>query len=253
MRVRQQSRLPLRRRWSHHHPLHRFVVRVANRTLRLVPLGPKYAVTRRPRATRFPYVVAGDGSTVIQVGAPLDTLHAGRQRALHFALRVQPTGRTIALEPDGTSVDALRRAGADLDLRNLEVVPRGAWSTTDTLRFYIDPVHPARSFTPSGTGDVYSEEQLQAFDAVDVPVSSIDDLIAELDVDRVDLVSITTNGSERMIVAGMASLIERDQPKIALAATDESLPAFMTEYGYEIESYDDRGFTFRRREGERVG
>ena len=74
----------------------------------------------------------------------------------------------------------------------------------------------------------------------------MDNILERLDVSSVKLVSITTNGSEREIIAGMSKTLARGLPYIALARTDDGHEAMMTELGYGRLGFDNRGYTFSK-------
>lgn len=241
-------RSKLRYRWSHRHPLHRAAVRIANRVLPRVPFGVKYGVTDAIRRRRLPYRLLGPTSTAIQVGAPLDTLRAGRSRAMAFARFTRPDGRVLVVEPDEDSVRAFRTTAARRGLRHAVVVRAAAWEERTRLTIQVDPGHPATNFT-AGTVD-YGDRELGRYREIEVDAVPIDALVDEHHLDTVDLVSITTNGAETQILNGLRGTIERDRPYICLARTEDSYAALMTSLGYELLGEDDRGFTFVARKAE---
>ena len=61
-----------------------------------VPFRLKYAIGQHLRRGRPPYELVRNGSVVVQVGAPRDTLRSGRSRGMHFALRAQGISKVIA-------------------------------------------------------------------------------------------------------------------------------------------------------------
>ncbi len=107
----------------------------------------------------------------------------------------------------------------------------------------VDPAHPATNFT-DGTTD-YSAEERARFERIEVEALPLDDMIDEAGFERVDLVSITTNGAEPEASKGLARTIERDRPYICLAHTRDSYTDLMAGLSYELVGQDDRGFTFR--------
>jgi FkbM family methyltransferase len=235
----------LRYRWSHRNPVHRAVVRSANRVLPHVPFRVKYGLTDAIRRRNPPYSLLTPTSSVVQVGAPRDTLLAGRSRAMGFALRTRPSGRVLVVEPDATSVAEFRRVAAAQRLSHVEIVQAGAWSERGTITLEVDPEHPATNFT-DGAAD-YTAEERARFTTVEVPAAPLDELIAEAGLEHVDLVSITTNGAEEPGLRGLEHTIERDHPYICLARTEDSYEEVMAGRGYELLASDDRGFTFRHR------
>lgn len=223
--------------------MHRWLVRMMNHVLFLIPTRAKYGAGILFRKNRPPYAMLHDGDVVIQVGAPRDTLRSGRSRAFYFGLLVGERGRVIAIEPDAASAQALRYAAAAHGHNNITVVERAAWSSETVLRIFIDDRHPATNFTAGVKA--YDERRMQAYRHVDLRASSLDEIARELGVAApITLVSITTNGAEREILAGMGELIARGVAYIAVADTGVVNEAELAALGYELLSFDDRGRTF---------
>jgi FkbM family methyltransferase len=243
------ARPKLRYRWSHRHPAHRALVKAANHVLPLIPFGVKYAVTDAVRRRNFPYKLLHPGSVAIQIGAPRDTLRAGRSRAMAFVRLTAPNGRVLVVEPDAASAEEFRRTAARHGLGHAEVANVAAWNEATTLTMEVDPTHPATNFTAGSTQ--YAPEEMVRFRELQVEAAPVDELAERAGIDRVDLVSITTNGAESEILRGMSRILERERPYICLARTEDSYADLMAELDYELLSDDDRGFTFRHRGGAR--
>ena len=118
------------------------------------------------------------------------------------------------------------------------------------MKLYVNKAHPATNFT-EGTVE-YDESRLREYDVYHVPVDSVDNILSAKGIGHVDLISITTNGSERHILQGMEMAMNSGTKYVCLAGTGEEYVELMGEYGYGLLAYDDRGFTFQRNEtGER--
>ena len=234
----------LRFKWSHRSATHRFVTRCINRVLATLPLAVKYASGSILRRYSVPYRLVTDGAVIIQVGAPLDTLHAGRSRGMYLALKSKPGGRAVIVEPDPSSASAFRDAAAQLGLQHVTVLNQGAWHEAGTLRLLVDPSHPATNFT-EGCVD-YDEDRLADFRSVSIPVAPLDQIVEELGLEQVDLVSITTNGAEREIIRGMKHIIEGGLRYLCLARTGTGYDELAQELGFKLHSVDDRGYTYER-------
>ncbi len=242
----QGSSTKLRYRWSHRHPVHQAVVRAANHVLPSVPYKIKYGLTDAIRSRNLPYRLLQPDSIAVQVGAPSDTLLAGRSRAMTFARRTAPNGRVLVVEPDGASAEEFRRVAELHELKHVLVVSVGAWHERTTLRMRINSDHPATNFTEGSAN--YTSEELTRFQEISVEAMPVDDLVEQADFTRVDLISITTNGAEEQILRGLHRTIERDHPCVSLARTGNSHTRLMRDLGYEIAGADDRGFTFCRKD-----
>ena len=232
----------VRHLWPHQHALHRALVRKANHLLAALPDAPKYGIGRWLRDGRAPYCFVRPGDVVLQVGAPLDTLLAGRSRAAYFALLVGAAGRVLVVEPDANSVERFRRWAQSRGLSQAVVEQAGAWSAPGELEIFVDDAHPATSFT-AGTND-YDAERLADYRRVMVRATTIDEVVATWDPARVDLISITTNGAEIEILHGASQTIERFRPMFSLARTSDENIEKMARLGYLLVTADDRGYTF---------
>jgi len=219
-------------------------VKTFNKVMRYIPFSIKYGIGQSRRQNRFPYCLIDKGKTVVQVGAPMDTLRSGRSRALHFALRTGEKGKTIIIEPDKDSEEWFGIFVSKHDLPQIKFVPYGAWNEKKTLSFYINPSHPATNFT-EGTRR-YSDKEMTAYKKIDMPANTIDNILEELKIKSPFLVSITTNGAESEILKGLEKSMLNGLPYISLAKTGEKYIELMNNYGYRLHAHDDRGYTFKR-------
>lgn len=235
----------LRFKWSHDLALHRLAVRIYNRVMQVVPFTVKYGLGQKLRRKSPPYCFIAPGSVVVQVGAPQDTLRAGRSRGMYFSFFAGAEGKVVIIEPDRESVQTFTKVAKKQGIHNLVFCPTAVWSEKKMLKVYINDAHPASNFT-EGTKS-YDAERLKAFRTVEIPTDTMDNILAEQGIDRADLVSITTNGAEQEILKGMQRLVATGLPYISLARTGENYVEMMAGFGYELLTHDDRGFTFRQK------
>ena len=114
------------------------------------------------------------------------------------------------------------------------------------MKFYIDPSHPATNFT-SGVR-TYTSKEMSSYHEVEMEADSIDNILEQKNIAKVDLVSITTNGAEVEILKGMKKTISNGLKYICLARTGDKYIELMNSCGYVLFAHDDRGYTFRRDE-----
>lgn len=231
--------------WSHQGRLHRLLVRLVNRILVLVPFKLKYFLVRQVKKRQIPYSLI-KGLSVVQVGAPYDTLNAGRSRGMMFSLMAGVDGRVLIVEPLRESVDAFRSRLSELDINNTTVHEAGAWSSKTESVINVDVAHPATNFT-SDTVD-YDEERISEYSQVKIQLDTLDNILIQNDLDNVDLVSITTNWAEEEILRGMEKVIANGIKYICLAygKDGEDYSKHMEQMGYFALSHDDRGVTYQR-------
>ena len=237
---------PLRFRWSHRAKLHRVLVKTFNAVVGLCPFTLKYAIGKRLRRDKFPYKLIKPGSTVVQIGAPRDTLVAGRSRGMYFSLFNGCTGKTVIIEPAETSQTAFLARKAKHKLDDLIFLCSGAWNEETELKLFVDPSHPATNFT-EGTVD-YDADRLAEFEQINIPCNTVDNLLRDASIDHVDMLSMTTNGAEIEILEGMTESLARGIEYICLAGHLHlgDLKKLMLSHGYEEFAFDDRGVTYRR-------
>jgi FkbM family methyltransferase len=142
------------------------------------------------------------GDTVLDMGA-----YNGTQ-TVFFGRMVGPSGRVYAFEPDPQSLHALR---TNLDFHqasNVEVVPKGVWSSSGSLSFSSD----------GSMGSSLVEEHIHAGQVIRVPVVHPGDFAAEHRLDRIDFIKMDIEGAELEVVRSMGPLLERFRPRLILEA-----------------------------------
>lgn len=134
-----------------------------------------------------------------------------------FARRALAAGaaRVIAIEPAPENLACLRRnlAGGIADGR-VTVVDQGVWDRETTLEFTTDSGNSAensavlRPTTPAAT--------------IRIPVTTIDRLVRTLSLDKVDLIKMDIEGSEKQALSGARDTIAALHPRLGIAT--EHLP-----------------------------
>lgn len=138
------------------------------------------------------------GEIVIDVGA-----HVGifTRKALD-----RGAAKVIAIEPDPLNVECLRRNFSDeIADGRVVIVPEGAWDKEDSITLYLGESSGWNSVMgPQGAG------------AIDIRVRPIDDMVAELKLDRVDLIKMDIEGAEIQALEGARATLLRDRPRIMI-------------------------------------
>jgi FkbM family methyltransferase len=235
----------LRFKWNHQSSIHRYAVKVFTTLMQGVPFSIKYGIGQRIRKQQLPYTLIKNAKVVVQIGAPRDTLISGRSRGMYFGLFSSPDCHVVIVEPDPDSVRAFEDVLHHRRMDHVTVIPMGAWSEKKMLKIYINDSHPASNFTEDCKD--YDEDRLREYRVVEIPANTVDNMLADQGIiGQVDLVSITTNGAEKNILAGMSNTIEAGLPYIALARTGTDLIEHMATLGYSLFAHDDRGYTFKQ-------
>ena len=231
--------------WSHQGLLHRVVVKAANKVLRCIPFGIKYAIAIHFKKKTAPYSLV-NGKVVVQIGAPFDTLNAGRSRGMYFSKLVGKQGKALIIEPVPESVVEFKKKVVAQRLDNVIVHECGAWSEPGESHINVDLKHPATNYTDK-TVDYDTERECQ-FEKIKIKLDTVDNIAAAHELEDVFLVSITTNWAEEEILKGMSRLIEMGVQYICLAygKDGEDYRELMQTMGYVSFSHDDRGVTYKR-------
>jgi len=212
-----------------------------------MPYSVKYGIGEQLRRSKLPYKLIEDGDVVVQVGAPRDLLWAGRSRAVHFA-RLVGRGKVVVMEPDPDNVAALKQFIADNGLGSTMLLyPLGGWSHQGELKFLSSPSHPASNQLADVAQERANRPDLGPVNEVIVPVDTVDSILAQAQVGKPKLVSITTNGAEVPILEGMSKTIAEGCPYISLATSIEKYHTVLDQLGYDYILRDDRGACYRQR------
>lgn len=168
-----------------------------------------------------PEVAARPGDVVLDGGA------GWGDTALYFADAVGPTGRVVSCEISPANAQVIAaNLDANPDLRDrVEVVPYALWDRSgERLRF---SEAGQASVLGSAEGDGVGTE---------VETRTVDDLVADLGIERLGYVKFDIEGAEPQALAGMTETLRRDRPRLALALYHDpmhfiDLPAAIDDLG----------------------
>jgi FkbM family methyltransferase len=147
-------------------------------------------------------------------------------------------GLVVAIEPSPINLECLRRNLADEAGQGRVIIyPKGVWDKEDTLTLYVDPEHAAAA------SFVHHDEAARPVQHV--PLTTIDHLVAELNLPAVDFIKMDIEGAEPRAIAGARRTLVRYQPRLALCAYHEpdhpmTIPAavFRANPDYRVECGD---------------
>jgi FkbM family methyltransferase len=127
--------------------------------------------------------------------------------------------KVIAIEPGPENLECLRRNfAAEIAEGRVVLVPKGAWDKDDVLRLSIDPVSSARD---SFVRPIENARYIEA------PLTTIDKIVEELRLPRVDFIKMDIEGAEQKAVAGAKKTLAANRPRMALCiyhvAGDETM------------------------------
>ena len=117
----------------------------------------------------------------------------------------------VAIEIAPVNLECLRRNfAAEIASGKVIVYPKGVWDKDDTLVLHLKKYTACYSLLFKGSG--------KRGDApTPVPVTTIDKIVAELGLARVNFIKSDIEGAERNMLAGAAKTLERFKPRMAIA------------------------------------
>jgi len=177
--------------------------------------------------------VYGDGENGVQPGdIVLDCgAHAGifTRKALDAGAQL-----VVAIEPSPEQIECLRRNFVEEIKSGLVIVyQKGVWDKDDELKFKIQKV--------SGGNRV--DEGLswgKVEKIVSIPVTTIDKIVAELGLEKVDYIKMDIEGAEQNALKGARQTISSHHPRMAIA-TEHGADFLKNAQGVAsiIEAYSD--------------
>ena len=174
-------------------------------------------------------VAVRDSDVVIDVGAHLGTF---TRIAMHRGAR-----QVIALEPDPVNAACFSRTFADeIADGRVQLVEAAAWHSSGTLEFEVGGA--------SQTGHVAGSH---AAKTVTVRAVTLDQVVEELKLARVDFIKMDIEGAERHALTGARRLLAAHKPRLAICiyhAPDDAevVPRVIHEANGSYQTFSRNGF-----------
>jgi len=117
----------------------------------------------------------------------------------------------VAIEPAPENLECLRRnLAGEVSAGRVRIYEKGVWDKDDFLTINVAPNNPAAdSFVLTPEGSVPS---------LSLPLTTIDKLVAELHLDRVDYIKMDIEGAEQQALLGARETIRRFHPRLSLSS-----------------------------------
>jgi len=142
------------------------------------------------------------GDIVLDCGANVGTF-------ARFALDAG-AGKIIAIEPAPDNLECLRRNfKKEIEDGRLVIYPKGVWDKEDFLEFLVDPENQA--------ADSFVIHRQGAKAIAKVPLTTIDNLVTELKLERVDFIKMDIEGAEVKALYGAKATLAKFHPRMSLS------------------------------------
>jgi FkbM family methyltransferase len=116
----------------------------------------------------------------------------------------------VAIEPAPRTLEALRRNfEEEIKAGRVIVYPKGVWDHDGELELALDTVNQAADSL------VIGKEQAPS---VRVPLTTIDKIVAELKLPRVDFIKMDIEGAEKPAIKGASNTMQRFRPRMSLSS-----------------------------------
>jgi len=151
------------------------------------------------------------GDTVIDVGANIGSW------ALPSAQAVGPTGSVLAFEPIPHVAEALRKSAFINRLKHLKVFNFALSDEKGELDFSVELENTGGSRLGKMSDDqekVFSH--LRHFNHIKVKARTLDDVVLEHDLQRVDIVKVDVEGNELSVLEGAQETLRKFKPVMFL-------------------------------------
>jgi len=169
------------------------------------------------------------GDVVLDCGANVGTFTRSALEA--------GAAKVVALEIDPRNAECLRRNfRQEVDEGRVIIVDKGVWSGAGTVE--------VKTYTNSNLNTVVMPERPETREKpriVTLPVTSIDQVVEELGLERVDFIKMDVEGAEAEALRGARRTLQRFRPRLSVATENlpddiDRVPAMIREIvpGYQI-------------------
>jgi len=172
-----------------------------------IPAGSRYMLPFDLAAQERKIYGAGDygphsGDIVLDCGAGVGV-------AVHDELAAGAK-TVVAIEPAPENLECLRRNySGEIASGRVVVVPKGVWNQDDFLTLRVDP--------NNSSADTFVLPNQRAVEIERIPLTTIDELVSELKLARVDYIKLDVAGAETKALEGARQTLTKYRPRLSVA------------------------------------
>src|SRR6202040_2454470 len=121
--------------------------------------------------------------------------------------------KIVAIEPSPEALECLRRNFAkEITSGKVIVYPKGIWDEEKHLVFYANGNGAA--------GDSFVTQAVNAKPIADIPVTTIDKIVKELNLPRVDIIKADIKGAGTRMIKGAGETLRSYHPRIVISVEE---------------------------------
>ena len=135
----------------------------------------------------------------------------------------------ISIEPVPETLECLRRNfRKEIAEGRVTVYPQGVWDKKSTL-----PLTLSKDSTAANT----FARDVDGYGTMELPLTTIDNIVRDLNLSRVDLIKMDIEGAERQALAGASQTIRNFRPRLEICTyhlmdDPEVITGIISSYGY---------------------
>jgi FkbM family methyltransferase len=154
--------------------------------------------------------IYGDGRRGVQAGDVV--IDCGAHVGVFTRAALQRGAKqVIAVEPAPENIESLKRNfSPEIKAGRVIIYPKGVWDRDDILRIKTYPGNSAR--------DSFVADWQKSHLGTAVPLTTIDKLVSELNLERIDFIKMDIEGAERKALIGASNTLRKNRPRLAIAS-----------------------------------
>ena len=121
-------------------------------------------------------------------------------------------GRVISFEPENDNFEMLKKNAKLNNLKNTTLINKALSDKKGKLKLYLAKGNLGHHSLVEKVGEKYEE----------VEVDTLDNILKELKISKVDLIKIDVEGAENLVLKGALKTLENSHPKIVFEAWDKN-------------------------------
>lgn len=117
----------------------------------------------------------------------------------------------VAIEPSPENIECLRRTFSnEINAGRVIVYPKGVWNQKDELSFKLEKLSVSDRI-------IQKPEEGDQNRIIHIPVTTIDNIVSELKLEKVDFIKMDIEGAEQKAMMGAQQTIVKNHPRMAIA------------------------------------
>jgi FkbM family methyltransferase len=157
--------------------------------------------------------VYGDGEYRVRAGDVVLDCGANVGTFVHEALSAGAS-KVVAVDPSPGNVEGMKRTFAkEIADGRVVIYPKGVWDKDDFIEMSIYENSALDSFVMKTRDEAAGQTPVK----VRLPLTTIDKMVAELGLTKVDYIKMDIEGAERQAIAGGAETIKKFRPRMSIA------------------------------------